>query len=375
MEIFSKKTSAIAVLLGTMMGAGILALPGVIAKSGYIIGLIGLFIIGAIMTLAMLYLGEIALRTKDKEQLSGYAQTYLGKKGKILMFIAVTSGIYSALVAYLIGESNSLSYLISGTTNNTLILGIIFWVVVSLITFKGTRFLAKAGIVGVSAVIALIAGITFFYFPSIKIENLSAISLSDTFVPLGVIVFSFLAYSIIPEMEYILRGEKKKMKSAIIISYITGFIVYAIFALVVVGLKGASTPEIATFSIGNIFVLLGITTMSIAYVSLSIALMNNMRFDFGLKKIYAWLITIIIPAILFIILNLSKEASFSKVIGIGGIISGGFTIILILWMIPKAKKYGKEKPAYTIPYSKKIAWIISLAIIAAVIIEVSSLIN
>src|SRR3989338_6366946 len=108
----SKTYQAISILDGTIIGAGVLGIPYVVMQSGFGIGLINIFLIAFVMTIILLYLGEIGLRTKADHHLTGYANLYLGKKGKILMFIAFVFGIYSALLAYLIGEGESFSQLI-----------------------------------------------------------------------------------------------------------------------------------------------------------------------------------------------------------------------------------------------------------------------
>lgn len=102
-------------LTGTIIGAGILGLPYVFAQAGFFSGLFWLIFLGIIMTLTFLYLGEVTLRTKEKHQLPGLAEKYLGRKGKVAMFLAMVFGIYSSLLAYLVGEGESLSRLFFGT--------------------------------------------------------------------------------------------------------------------------------------------------------------------------------------------------------------------------------------------------------------------
>ena len=110
----SKLFPAVAVFVGTTIGAGFLGIPYVFAKSGFLIGLIHLIAITLFMVLIELYTGEIILRTNGNHQLAGYAKKYLGKTGGTLMFFAMIFGIYSALIAYLIGEGKSLSYVFLG---------------------------------------------------------------------------------------------------------------------------------------------------------------------------------------------------------------------------------------------------------------------
>ena len=83
----SKFFPALAVLVGTIIGAGFLGIPYVVAKSGFIPGLAYLVFVFLFILLVKLYLGETILRTKGNHQLTGYAEKYLGKKGKYLMFL------------------------------------------------------------------------------------------------------------------------------------------------------------------------------------------------------------------------------------------------------------------------------------------------
>ena len=82
-------------LIGTIVGAGFLGIPYVVSKSGFTLGLIHMMIIGIVITLTMLYLGEIIQRTRSSHQLPGYAERYLGKEGKRLMSFSVSFGIFS----------------------------------------------------------------------------------------------------------------------------------------------------------------------------------------------------------------------------------------------------------------------------------------
>lgn len=361
---------AIAELIGTIIGAGFLAIPFVMMKSGASIGLIHLLVIGIIITISMLYLGEIALRTNKNHQLTGYASKYLGKTGKKIMFISVAFGVYSSVLAYLIAEGISISHLLFNSGNYAFIISIIFWIFLSFLTYKGIKALKKGESFSVLLMILIIALITVIYTPNIQIDNLTFINLTNAFVPFGVILFAYQSFTAITEVKLILGKDKKKMKNSIIYSHIIAFIIYAIFAIVVLGVKGTSTPEIATLSLGKPFIFLGILTMLTSYLSLSISLMDNLKFDYEMHKIKAWLYTISVPLLLFLILTFFKKTSFILVLGIGGVISGGLTAILIILMHGKAKKLGDRKPEYSLPYSRILAIILSLIFITGAITEI-----
>ncbi len=365
----SKTFIAISVLIGTIVGAGILGIPYVTMQSGFGISLINMIIIAIAMIVTMLYLGQISLASEKNHHLPGYAEKYLGKKGKMLMFIAFAFGIYSAIVAYLIGEGESLSFLFFSHTNYSLHFGIVVWLIVSLMSYYGLKAFKDGEEIGVILIFILIISITVFAWNKIDVSNLSYNYPEKFFVPFGVILFAFLGFSSIPEVKNIIRNDEKTMKKSIILANIIVFFIYAIFAAVVVGFKGIDTPQIATLALGKGFVLLGMITMFTSYLALSIALIDSLTFDFKIKRTKAWLYTISIPMMLFITVQIFSLASFTRVLGIGGVVSGGLMAILILFMARRSKKI-HEKSKYKVPYSPLLSLILIIIFVTAAVLEI-----
>ena len=82
---------ATALLCGTIIGAGVLGIPYVISKVGFIPGFFIILLIGLAMLMLNLLLGEVILRTPGNHQLPGYAERYLGKTGKKLMMFSISA--------------------------------------------------------------------------------------------------------------------------------------------------------------------------------------------------------------------------------------------------------------------------------------------
>ena len=370
-----KKTFiAFTALLGTIIGAGILGIPYSFMKAGALIGTIHLFFIGIIITLITLYLAEIILRTKGQHQLSGYAEVYLGKKGKMLMLFSVIFGLLSALTAYLIGEGESIKSIL-GSSINPIVFGLLFWIFITAISYLGSRALRRGDFIGVSALFIVFIFIIIKYIPRINYSNLSSINLNNLFFPFGIILFAYLAFSIIPEIKSILSSNKKSMKKIIIISYSSVFLIYLIFSLIVLGFKGNQTPEIATLALGKVFVLLGMITIFTAYLSLNIALIHAFQYDLKITGKKSWLITSFSSLILYLLVSFYGKSTFTDVLSIGGIISGGLAAILILLMTGKAKRKSQLKPEFTIPYNKYLSYLLILIFIIGAILEIISLLT
>ena len=377
-KLKSRTFPAIATLTGTIIGAGFLGIPYVISKSGFPIGLFYILFLGIIMLIVRLYLGEVILRTKTSHnlQLVGYAQKYLGRTGKFLIFFSMIFGIYSSIVAYLIGEGESLSFLFFNKTSYALLFGILFWLLMSILTYKGLGALKKFESVALVVVIGFIVIISALFASRINIQNLSYINYKHIFLPFGVILYAFLGTAVMPELERMLRGKEKLMKKVTIIGGIIPIIVYLLFTIVVVGaFSPDQIPEIATLALGRIFVFFGMVTMFTAFFSLSIALRDMYRFDFKLGRFKGWLLTMIIPAILFILTAIFNLATFTGILGLAGGVAGGIEITTILFMNMKAKKQGKRKPEYSVKINWPIIISLSILFILGIVYEVWKFFN
>jgi len=357
-------------LTGTIIGAGILGLPYVFAKAGFLAGLFWLIVLGAVMIFTNLALGEITLRTRGRHQLAGYAKKYLGKTAGRVMFLAMIFGVYSALLAYLIGESESISRLIPWNVS-PLILAVAFWVIMTLLLREGLKGLKKIETYGVLAIIAIVVGIFIRFLPQIELSNLSTFNGAAFAAPIGVVIFAMLGFTSIPELRKEIHGNERLFKKAIILGSVIPIILYVLFSAVFVGVLGNSVTEVATLSFGPIITLLGIFTMFTSFFVLSYSLRDTFKYDFKASGKMNFIFTSLIPLVLYFLVAKFKIASFATILGIGGVISGGITGILILLINRRAKKTtrnGKD-PEILVPMDYFLIIIIAIIFIAGIILE------
>lgn len=340
--------AAIATLTGTAIGAGFLGIPYVVSRSGFLIGLVHLVVLAGIIMFINLYLGEVILRTKGNHQLPGYASKYLGKFARALMIFTMLFGIYAALIAYFIGEGEVLSFIFTGTLQNSLIFSITFFAVIAFLVYFGIEALKKGETIGMIVVLSIVIVLAIIFLPKMNFSNLTYVSDNpiEWFLPYGVILFSFLSFSALPEVKQEIKNNEKVFKKAIIIGALIPLLAYLLFTLAVVGFAGKATPEIATIALGKIPSLLAVFTMFTAGFALSNALRDMYKLDLKMKHFYAWLLAIILPFIIFLILYFFKLATFITVLEWSGVVSGGITGTLALLMLLKAKKHGDRAPEY-----------------------------
>jgi len=286
------------------------------------------------------------------------------------MLFAMLFGIYSALVAYLIGEGQSLSQLVFGNLNYSIIFAIAFWLIMTLLLKKGLRGLKKIETWGVFAIILIIIGIFIWFIPQAQIENIYYTNTNNFFLPFGVALFALLGFTAIPEVKREIKGSENKLKKAIIIGVTIPIILYTLFSFTFVSLLGNKVSQVATLSLGWPIIILGIFTMLTSYFVLSFALKDMFYFDIKLGKKARFFWTSLFPLIIYLIVSFFNLAGFVSILGIGGVIAGGLTGILILQMNKKAKKHGNRKSEYSIPINKFIIYFLSLIFILGVIVEV-----
>ncbi len=354
---------------GTIIGAGILGLPYVFSKSGYFVGFFWLLLLGIMLIFTSLCMGEVCLRTKGKHQLAGYAEKYLGKWAQRLMFFAVIFGIYSALLAYLIGEGQSFSFIFTGGLNYTIYFAIGFWLIMTLLLREGMKGLKKIETWGVLAIIGLIFLIIFWFIPQVEINNLFNYNFSYLFLPFGVVLFALMGFTSIPELRIEIKGKEKKLKKAIIIGALIPVFIYSIFSLIFVGVLDENVPEVSTLGFGKLVSIFGIFTMLTSYFVLSFSLKDLFEYDLNLSKKYNFILVSIVPLILYLTVYFFKIAGFVKVLGVGGVVAGGLTGILILFMNKKSKDIGKRKPEYKMPLNWFWIILLSLIFVFGIIVE------
>jgi tyrosine-specific transport protein len=357
-------------LTGTIIGAGILGLPYAFAKSGFLAGLFWLVVLGAVMIFVNLSLGEVTLRTKGKHQLSGYAEKYLGIWGKRLMFFAMLFGVYSALLAYLVGEGQSFSSLIPGN-GHPLIFGIAFWLIMTLLLKEGLKGLKKIETWGVIIIIVIVGGIFIRFVQFVEPVNLMVWNQSSFAIPIGVVLFALLGFTSIPELREEIRGQEKLLKKAIIIGTLIPIILYIIFSAIFIGVLGTDISQIATLSFGPLMTILGIFTMLTSYFVLSFSLKDTLKYDIKTSKVTSFIFTSLVPLILYLVVTQLDFIGFTLILGIGGVISGGLTGILILLMLKRAKKTkrNKKQPEIQMPINWIIIIILSIIFLAGIILE------
>ncbi|MBI2662045.1 amino acid permease [Candidatus Woesearchaeota archaeon] len=373
---------AITTLMGTIIGAGMLGIPYVVAKAGLLYGLLLIIILGLAFLFINLFVGEIVLRTKGQHQLTGYAEKYLGPTGKRIVGVSLFISLYGALTAYLIGEGATMYAIFP--VGSPIIYTIIFFCLAAFIISRGIKATGKAELYLITLLIIVVIALGLFSYDKIKSNNLTTFNPLFLFLPYGVILFATLGFTAIPELQEELGKDKHLLKKALIIGSIIPILIYLVFTFIVVGIVGAEnfsvlTPNerIATIALSiyshpllGIFAnLLAILAMFTSFLALGTVLLDIYELDFHLSKKYALLLTFSIP-LLITLLNIT---SFISILGLTGTLAGGLEGIIIILMYHRAKKRSNRKPEYNLRHYNLLSYLLIVLFILGILYEATKL--
>lgn len=332
---------AVFMITGMTIGAGVLGIPYVVAQVGLKVGLAYIIGLGLVMLFLNLILGEIAVRTNESLQIPGLAGKYLGKWVKYFLNVIIIFGSYGALLAYIIGEGQSLSALFGG---NPVAWSVIFWSIASIIVWRGLQTIKSVEKVLSIIVLSIICGLSFYLLRDFKLENWAYYDLSKIFLPYGVILFALNGTPAVIEAHALLPRSQRHFRKALIIGSLIPVAVYALFALAVAGSSGLQTSEIATVGLGarfgegvlvlgNVFAILA---MAGGFIGSGIALKQNLVWDNKLNKILAEFLVISVPILLFV----AGLRQFISVLSVAGGVFIGIEAIVLVIVCWRARKKG-----------------------------------
>ncbi|MDO8436338.1 MAG: aromatic amino acid transport family protein [bacterium] len=367
----------VSILIGTIVGAGIFGIPYAISRSGILPGLFYFLILGILVTLIHLFFGEISLRTKGKHRLIGFSRKYLGKRSDIFIAVSVIFGTVGALLAYLILAGDFLKIIFSPWIDlNSFYFTLFFWVILFWFIFWKTKLIPKAELISNGFFFLIILLTLVFALPKVEISNFAFFNSENLFLPFGVLLFSLVGWSAIPEMLEISKGreEKKNLKKAIILTTAVVIFLYLLFTFAVIGVAGRNVSidaisGLIPFLGGKIIflgALAGIITLADSFLVLALYLRNTLIYDFKFSPAISSFISGFSPLFLFLI----GFRSFIGTIGFVGTIIGAIEGLIIILIFQRAKALGDREPEYNLKVPSFVLYFLMLILVSGAIIQI-----
>lgn len=334
----SKFIKAVLLQFSGIVGAGIFALPYFLYNSNFFFSTIGMFLIATITAIVNIFYVQVICNTKGDHQLPGYANKYLGKKFKYITAVSLIFSGLGAVLAYIKFGSSCITVLFPMSNIFSVSIFLLLIITGYLIKIKGIKTILDYLPFLLVFIAFLLLQITLnSSLPEIypKIFNLSFF---------GICVFALSGFTVIPEMEEMLRGEDKiesKLSQASIIGLFLALLVYFIFSYSIIKLSGlALTEDSVTGLVGTSYFLAWIVSVFGLFATFKGAVNFMGVFhevfyrDFRLTGIISTLLSVMLPIISLLFFNLS----FSSILGWVGAGSIFVSVVIICLMILKLKK-------------------------------------
>ncbi|MEW5907787.1 MAG: aromatic amino acid transport family protein [Patescibacteria group bacterium] len=341
--------TGIGMMIGMIFGAGIFALPYTFSQAGLFWGSVHFLVAFVILVFLHYLYGEVAYYTKGRHRFTGYVEIFLGKKAKFFAFLTTIASYYGTLLVYGLLGGLFFSNFLNGAHKNTI--SLLFFVAAGLILLLRMARIAEINFYLTIPLFGFIIYLLFVAVPSIDIENfLSNINFgfsNNWFLPYGVWLFALGGFAALPETRDIFSGHGlRHFKKAIFISLVASAVFYFLFIFAVWGASNNNTTGDALSGLAKVLgpkalmigSLIGFLAVFTSYLALAIDTENIFRFDYRIKKFYAWFLTVVPPILLFYL----GATNFVKTLGIIGAIGLGTLGVFIIFMARKLRKIIKE---------------------------------
>lgn len=232
-----KLIGGILLVVGTTIGAGILALPVTTSASGFITSSLALFVCWLLMGICALIMLEVNLWFPEGSHYISMVRATFGVKTEVFAWICMLLLLYALLSAYIAGGSDVLNHLLTlvhinlpQTLTATLFAGLLGWVVMS-----GTHWVdyANRGLMSIKLVSLVL--LLALMLPVVHGAYLGG-GQPKTFTTALMIMLTAFGYStIIPSLRTYFNSDVKAMRRVILWGSGIPLICYIVWDLAILG--------------------------------------------------------------------------------------------------------------------------------------------
>lgn len=233
----TKLIGGILLIVGTAIGAGMLALPIAAAEVGFWHATLLLFISWFIMTASAFLILEVNLWLPRDSNIVAMARATLGKGGEFAAWVLYLLLFYSLIAAYIAGGGDLLHGLMTEVYAATpsWLTTLIFTLIFSAIVYRGIRavdyvnrglMFTKFGVFGVLVVLVLL----FISWSNVKMQG--PVYNATTFT---VMLTSFGFANIIPSLRSYFQDDVMKLRRVVFIGSLIPLVCYILWDLAIMG--------------------------------------------------------------------------------------------------------------------------------------------
>ena len=213
----NKTVGSTLLVAGTMIGAGMLAMPLTSAGIGFGFTLVLLLGLWALLTFSALLFVELYQTAESDAGIGTLAEQYFGKTGRILATAVLIIFLYALIAAYVSGGGSLLKDLLPESFGNKVSI-LLFTVIFGSFIVIGTHSVDKINRVLFFVMLTAFAVVLSLMLPEIKFDNLMATPIDNALIISASPVFftAFGFHGSIPSLNKYLGGNVKALRISIL---------------------------------------------------------------------------------------------------------------------------------------------------------------
>ena len=247
-----KMLGSIAIVAGTAIGGGMLALPLATASLGTLPAFLLLVVIWGISIYTSLLMLEINLRTGVGDNVHAITGKLLGKVGQLIQGASFMSLLFALTMVYLMGGSSLLESRFEplGITMNNQVAVLLFTVLFGGLIAVGVKWIDKISRVLFSSMVALLVIVVAFLLPEVNIGSMLATTGGDIvkgselnglwMAAIPIVFTSFGFHVCIATIVRYLDGDAVSLRKILIIGSTIPLICYILWLMVTLGTLGGA---------------------------------------------------------------------------------------------------------------------------------------
>lgn len=398
MRQHSKLIGGILLVLGTTIGAAMLALPVLTGMAGFLPSTLLLILFWAYMSFTALLVLEVNLWMEKGSNLISMAKKTLGPAGQAVSWIVYLFLLYSLTTAYIAGSGPIVIDVVLAATGialpewaGTIPLLAIF----GFFVYKGTRSVDYVNRVLMVGLAVAYAAMVVFLTPHVDSKLLGHADLKYLLLGVSVIATSFGFHIIIPSLTVYLERDIPKLRKALLIGSAIPLVVYIFWEYLALGIiplegkngiiegyqQGSNGAHLLTAFLGNsaiamvarLFSFFAIVT---SFLGVSLSLFDFLADGLSIKKtrggrVLLYCLTFFPP----LAITLTDPHVFLSALEY----AGAFGVVILLGLLPAlmvwAGRYRKglaDAADYRAPGGKPALLIVMALSLAVVVIEVAN---
>ncbi|MEZ8038735.1 MULTISPECIES: amino acid permease [Vibrio] len=340
------------IIAGTALGAGMLAIPMVLAQFGLLYGTLLMVLICFGTTYAALLLLEATIKAGGGLGLNSIARKTLGKQGQLITNGLLYALLICLLMAYILGAGDLLSKLLSnfGVDISATTSQITFTLLAGAVVASGTGVIDKLNRALFFVMLASLFATMVFLAPSMTQENLMQVTSHDhvDLIKTSAILFTSFGFMVvIPTLvSYNHEATDKQLRNMVIVGSLIPLVCYLCWLFAVVG--NLSEEQFRSFKnvsdlmaafeaqspwVGNVLSTFTGLALLTSFFGVAMALFNQNKDMFNQNTAVTYCISFILP----LAGSLLAADKFLQVLNYAGIILVFLAVFVPLVMVHKQR--------------------------------------